>query len=302
MPWFVTSKEENGATKHRFITDCRVLNQYFCPKQLKLDNLNQILPFLRKNWWGVKVDLKDAYFHLRLAESLQPFLRMAVGEELWEFQSACFGISTLPHTFMQLMKVLEKIWRKKGFLVFIYLDDILLLAPTEKQARSQVAVLVDTLLSAGFKINVKKSILEPTQEVVHLGMEINLKEGRLEVPSYKLKNIRKELEKLLKAQFSTCRKMASILGQVRSYLVALPFLRLVTDELAKFSNMHLSEGWDFKISIPEKLKTQLRELNELLVPGLWRPFFTEVHRELHSDSSTHAWGVGPSTGNYIQEF
>ena len=276
--------------KHRLISDCRELNQFFCPKQFRLENLNQIWPYLRQGWWGAKVDLKDAYFHLRMSENLKPYVRMLVGEELWEFQSACFGISTLPHTFMQVMKVLGSIWRKKGFWVFIYLDDILLLSPTRGQAQKHLETMVSDLLQAGFKINSKKSILEPTQNLTHLGIGINLEQGRLEVPGGKLKSIRKELGKLLKCQALTCRKMASILGQVRSFLVALPFLRLVTDQLACFSNLHEIHGWDHKVQVPESLKTQVRELEDLLVPGLGRPFYSPVDRELHSDSSTHAWG------------
>ena len=107
---------------------------------------------------------------------------------------------------------------------------------------------------------------------------------------------------MLKAQFLTYRKMASILDPVQSYLVALPFLRLVPDQLAKFSNMHLSEGWDFKISIPEKLKTQLRELNELLVPGFGRPFSQKCTGNCTTTVPPTPGGLEPSTGNFIQEF
>ena len=63
---------------------------------------------------------------------------------------------------MLLMKVLEKIWRAKGILCFVYLDDILLLGNTEKQVEKDLQVMVHSLLEAGFKINVKTSILEPT--------------------------------------------------------------------------------------------------------------------------------------------
>ena len=66
----------------------------------------------------------------------------------------------------------------------------------------------------------------------------------------------------------TCRKIASILGQVRSYLVALPFLRLVTQKLLAFSQISTTQGWDHSIQIPKELKHEIQELRKFLEPGL----------------------------------
>ena len=170
VPWFVISKEEQGGMKHRFITDCRELNRFLQPREFRLDHLQTIFPYLRKGWVAAKVDLKDAYFHMQLAPTLSQFVRVQVGEVEWEFLSACFGLSTLPQLFMLLMKVLEKIWRAKGIFVFVYLDDILVLAPSEKRLARDLSVVVDVLLEAGFKINSKKSSLFPCNQVQHLGM------------------------------------------------------------------------------------------------------------------------------------
>ena len=96
--------------KHRFITDCRALNQFLEPKQFKLDHLHTIFPYLKKGWVAAKVDLKDAYFHMSLSSTLSQFVRVQVGDVEWEFLTACFGLNTLPQLFMQLVQVLEKIW------------------------------------------------------------------------------------------------------------------------------------------------------------------------------------------------
>ena len=107
--WFIVKKlEANGQEKSRLISDCRTLNKFLIPKSFKLDNWSQIFPFLRKNMWAAKIDLKHAYFHLQLAEKLQPYVTMLVGKELFQFQSACFGLSVLPQIFMEVMKVFFK--------------------------------------------------------------------------------------------------------------------------------------------------------------------------------------------------
>ena len=91
-------------------------------------------------------------------------------------------------------------------------------------------------------------------------MVLNFNKGVVEVPPHKLKAIRKVLGKLVTHQRLTCRKVASILGQVRSYLVALPFLRLVTDQLLQLSNLHRTKGWDHGVHISPEFRSQVQEL------------------------------------------
>ena len=158
-----------GHIKDRLISDCRKLNQFLTPQQFRLDHLQNIFPYLRKGQWGAKIDLKDAYFHLPLGKDLRPYVHLAVGGQVWEFQAACFGLSTLPQKFMSLMRVFEKLWRKKGIQCFVYLDDILVIGNSPTQVRRDLGYMVQTLSQGGMKINVKKSILEPSQEINHLG-------------------------------------------------------------------------------------------------------------------------------------
>jgi hypothetical protein len=290
VPWFVLSKPEQGGVKNRLIADCRELNQFCSPERFSLETMATIFPLLKQGWYSAKVDLKDAYFHLRLQPHLQKYVRMQVGPTTWEFLGAPFGLNILPKLFTALLKPLQKLWRSKGLMVFVYLDDIILFGSTENMVKKQLKFLLETLDSAGFKISEKKSVLVPTQKIQHLGFVVNLEQGQLEVPSHKLKTIRKELGKVILAEKMTCRKMSSILGQIRSYLVALPFLRLVTQRLLRFSQSHMENGWDHSIYIPQDLKEEIHSLKTFLEPGKGRPFIQEAKRTLHSDSSTWAWG------------
>jgi hypothetical protein len=76
--------------------------------------------------------------------------------------------------------------------------------------------------------------------------------------------VKKELGKLVTKDQLTCRKMASILGQVRSFLIALPFLRAFTDTLCQFVNVSTEKGWNFLQKLPSNLKDQLKEIKVLL--------------------------------------
>ena len=158
-------------------------------------------------------------------------------------------------------------------------------------------------MEGGFRINTKKSTLYPCKQVHHLGMVLYFENGVVEVPPCKLKVIQKELGKLVTHHSLTCRKVASILGQVRSYLVALPFLRLVTDQLLSFSNLHKTMGWDHAVTISHEFLQQVLELETFLHPGFGHKFFAPPSRSLHSDSSQEGWGgLDPISGSFVHDF
>lgn len=202
-----------------------------------------------------------------------------------------------------VMKTFERIWRSKGLMVFVYLDDILLLGPSPKTVEKHLRTMVQDLADSGFLINLKKSFLEPSQNVPHLGFQIDLKEGRLKICPQKLKNVRKELGKLVTKTTMSCRKMAAILGKVRSFLVALPFLRAFTDTMCKFVDQAQTQGWDHTLQVPPSLKEQLVDVDSLLKTWTGRPFQEKPQKILYSDSSDLGWGgLNPKTGEFVQEF
>ena len=306
VPWFVLKKQElGGGEKIRLISDCRAVNKYLSPKPFKLDHWKDIFPCLRQGDFAVKLDLKDAYFHLELSEKIKPFVRLLIGDRVFQMEGACFGLSTLPQLWMKVMGVFLKKWRAQGLQVFIYLDDILLVGRSKDLVQRQLHIMLEDLDTAGMGLNSKKSVLTPCQQVNHLGFTIDLKKGLLMVPPEKLKTVRKELGKLLTNSALSCRKMAAILGQVRSFLTALPFLRAFTDQLQVFVGRQEREGWDRRIPIPAELKSQVQELKEVFAEWAGRPLQggRVAVRNIHSDSSTSGWGgLDIDTGKLIQEF
>jgi hypothetical protein len=304
IPWFVLSKPEGDQLKHRLIADCRVLNRFLTPVTFRLDHWKDIFPYLRKGMWAAKVDLKNAYFHLANSPKLQPYMRINLGEDIYQFDSACFGLNVLPQLWQSLMKVFQKKWGTRGFQVFVYLDDILIVGTSPSAAQRALDQVLQDLNESGMVINLKKSVLVPTQQVQHLGFHLDLAQGFLKVPVDKLKRVRRELGKLVVVSHMTPRKMAAILGVVRSFLTAMPFLRAFTGELMHFVQLQTFSGWDIKLPIPESLQAQVREFKDLMVSWEGRTLggLAPV-RELHSDSSNLSWGgLDLTTGASVQEF
>ena len=206
-----------------------------------------------------------------LSPSLREYLVLKVGQSYYQFQGAAFGLSTLPQIWMMVMKTFSRLWRRRGILCFIYLDDILVINHTPGVQRD-LAFMLQTLEEAGMVVNRGKSILEPSQALDHLGFTIDFSRGCLSVPPQKIKAIRKELGKLLTHQVMSCRKMAAILGALRSFLMAMPFLRAFTDQMCHFVQLHQIRGWDHPLTISPSLQEEVRQLNILTQTWRGRPF------------------------------
>jgi hypothetical protein len=158
--------------------------------------------------------------------------------------------------------------------------------------------------ASGMTINYKKSQLVPSQQVTHLGFALDLNKRLLQIPSFNLKSVRKELGKFLTQDEMSCRRAAAILGPVRSFLTALPFLRAFTDLLRAFCDQHFSAGWDVKDPISKALKDQVLEIGTLLRSWEGRSFTTPGPlRKIYSDSSTQGWGaIDLTSGRRLHEF
>jgi hypothetical protein len=303
VPWFVISKPEGSGQKHRLIADCRQVNQFLTAPHFKMDHWGQIFPFVRKDMWACKVDLKHAYFHLPLGRNLQEYLVLQIQNRLFQFLAAPFGLSPLPFLWTQVMKTLAKVWRSKGLNVFVYLDDILILAHTPKKLEKYMEFLLQTLQDSGMQVNFKKSLLQPSQLVQHLGFHLDLKAGCFQVPKEKLSLMQKELRQLQHKQFLTPRKMAAILGRLRSFLTAFPPLRSFADQMLGFILHHKRNGWDTSLPLPPQLQGEVVSVLNLM--NVWKGKTLEGKvpvRHLHSDSSDTMWaGVDLVSGSRVQE-
>ena len=105
--------------------------------------------------WAAKVDLKHAYFHMGLADTLKPYTCIEVQGKIFQFQAACFGLSPLPQLWQSIMKTFLKRWREKGILTWIYLDDILVVGTSATMVEKNLAVMLQDLEGAGMVINHK---------------------------------------------------------------------------------------------------------------------------------------------------
>lgn len=193
----------------------------------------------------------------------------------------------MPEVYMRLMKVFWKKWRQAGLTVFINLNDIFFVDKTESRLGKALNMVLRDMVAAGMLINHKKSILTPTPKVHLSGVPSGIGGGLLKLLPENMKDIRKELRKVLTHIKLSCRKKSAILGTFRSVLSCLPFLRCFTDSIKEFSDNHSIVGWYAAFSITTSGLEQAVAMKGLLMVwpgGTFQP--PGPQRLLYSDATT----------------
>ena len=151
--------------------------------------------------WLVKVDLKDAFFSVPIPVEHRKYLSFTVNNNSYQFAYLPFSLASAPWVFTKILRPV--LGREIGMRMIAYIDDILLMAESEK-AQEHAEGLVYFLQCLGFTINQEKTILEPSQNMEFLGFMVDTKRMELNLPTEKLKKIRAKSCKLMEVEQVTC--------------------------------------------------------------------------------------------------
>ena len=85
-----------------------------------------VMAVMRQADWATSIDLKDAYFHIPVANRSRRYLRFVVNGTAYQFKALSFGLSTAPLFFTRVMNEVAAYAHRKGGQLHIYLDDWLI--------------------------------------------------------------------------------------------------------------------------------------------------------------------------------
>ena len=80
---FVVKKPEPG--KFRVIINLKPLNKYVSKKSFKMEGINDVQNLLTPNCYGAIVDLKDAYYHVKLSNDSRKYTRFILDNQIMEY-------------------------------------------------------------------------------------------------------------------------------------------------------------------------------------------------------------------------
>lgn len=122
---------------------------------------------------------------------------------------------------------------RRGFKnVYVYLDDFVLCEDTKELCLKAYNCLLDLLRHLGFTINWKK-VVEPTQKLVFLGIEIDSVNMTLSMPQDKLCDLRNELSVFQLRKKASKRQLQQLVGKLnwasKMLRTSRPFIRRLID-------------------------------------------------------------------------
>lgn len=118
-----------------------------------------IISSLDQRDWFSALDLQDAYFHITINWSHRRFLRFTLGQDHFQYKVLPFSLSSALRVFSKVLAVVAAHFQKQRIIIFPYLDDCLLKAPSLDKALIAMQSALDLFLQIGFQINTQKSAL-----------------------------------------------------------------------------------------------------------------------------------------------
>ena len=172
---------------------------------LRFQRVDDAAKLMERHHFMAKVDLKSTYRSADISKHSQKFTGLIWqmgGESLYLKDTILpFGSRLAPMIFHRLTQSVRRMMARKGFpYIVVYLDDFLIIAPSLDECQVALDILLRLLRKLGFQINWQK-VVDPTQSLVFLGIQLDTIEMTMCIPYSKLVQIKEGL-----ALFSTPRR------------------------------------------------------------------------------------------------
>ena len=181
--------------KKRLMLDLRHVNKCLKKYRFKYEDWRVALSYFEKDAHMFSFDLKSGYHHIEIASEHQTFLgiswklHQAEGFQYFVFSVLPFGLSTAPYIFTKCIRPLQKYWRLQGVKIAICLDDGLVIDNDYGICKTLSSRIKEDFRRVGFVANAEKSIWDPVQSIVWLGLCWNSLNGTICITERRLNTI-----------------------------------------------------------------------------------------------------------------
>jgi hypothetical protein len=278
----------------RPVLNLRPLNQFLTAPKFKMETLSNVCRMLRPGDWMTSIDLSDAFLHVSINPAHRKYLRFRWNNKSYQFRTLPFGLSLSPWVFTKMVRPVLKWAREQGIRISAYLDDIILAATSKEEAKLHTRMVREQLERLGFLIKDSKSILDPTQRIDHLGFRIDTNTMSLSVPKSKVRDLRREAQKIIKTGAITLRRLAAFIGKAIAMTIAVFPARLMTRNLIQLQNAALARNcsWTDSVTLDKAALENLEWWREHLLGWNGQGFLPQkTDVDAYTDASDDAWGI-----------
>ena len=261
----------------------------------------------------LNMDLADGFYALGIAPEFRDFFTFRFNGELWRLTGLPMGWSLSPYYLCTLMDVWVRHMRGAhagkvparptarsrkrrmgGARVLPYVDDFLFIAHS-LAAALRLRARVEALLTAlGMSRNPDKGEWEPTQNLVHLGLRVDLQAGKFFAPEEKLASIAALAKSMMgraarNRRWLPVKELAALAGKAQFLYLAIPVARYYLREMHDV--VATAHSWSAQVKVTNQLQRDLRWWMRVPEERNGADMFTSrMTAVLHTDSSQYGWG------------
>ena len=119
-----------------------------------METFKQVRDWLQPGAFLIGVDLKDQFLSVPIHKKFRKYLRFSWLGKLLEWCVLPFGLKCSPRVVTKLLRpvmaFLRSVW---GIMLSVYMDDMILQAPTAEECYFHAQILILVLLCCGWEVN-----------------------------------------------------------------------------------------------------------------------------------------------------
>jgi hypothetical protein len=229
-----------------------------------MDGPQTVQKLARRGDWATSLDLKSAFNHLRVNESLRPFLCFAYHGQCYAYQAVPFGARHSTRYFTEALgyalKYIRAHWTVR---IMAYMDDLLLLHQDREQLELETLQIAVYLQSLGWTLSTDKCEFTPKHEIRFLGWSWDFNALTLQMTPEMRRSMLASLHRFdLQIQHNvpvTCKKLGSLIGSLNFLRAQFPraslYLRTLHSALAKGVT---ATGWFGSAILPKATRSEVQ--------------------------------------------
>lgn len=279
-PWsapIVPIRKSDGTL--RMCIDYRQLNKVTKADSFPIPHLTDLVFGLHGMKYFSSIDLMKGYYQVELHKDCTEYTAFSTSQNHYEFLRLPFGLKNAPSAFQREMQAMLKSFNRNQ--VVVYIDDILIMAPTFEEHLQLVNQVFQTLLLHNVKVNARKcAFFQP--EVKFLGHVVG-RSGLKKSQEYV--EVVKDFPKP-----KNVNELRSFLGLVNFQRKFIPHCSAISKPLTKVTGGHKKTEILWTVEMEEafsKLKELVAQEIELAYPD-----YTSEHKlQLCTDASGYGAGA-----------
>ena len=219
-PIFLREKSDKS---HRLILNLKSLNEDVVYKHFKMDTISSILNLVDPDCFMTKIDIKSAYYSVKIHEHFQKYLKFYLDGTLLKFVCMPNGLTSGPRIFTKLMKPVLAFLRGSRIILAIYIDDLINLHRSFTTCSENTQTIINMLKRLGFMINIKKSVTTPSKNIEFLGFLIDSETMTIRLTVNKKQAICDLCKHILTLQVVKIRTVAKLIGKLTSSFIGVMY-------------------------------------------------------------------------------